>query len=142
MRFQPDFIEKVVEANDLVDIISQYTQLKNAGSNLMGLCPFPSHKEKTPSFSVSRDKQLYHCFGCKKGGNAIHFLQDYNGYSFVEAIEYLANRASIPIPENEMPSKEMDQARQHRQNLEKLNKLAFQHFQQSYQQFVHLYQRC
>lgn len=98
MRFTQDFIEKIQEANNLVDIISQYTQLKPSGHNMMGRCPFPDHQEKTASFSVSESKQLYHCFGCKKSGNLFSFLRDYNGMSFPEAIEYLAGRASIALP--------------------------------------------
>lgn len=112
MRFSPDFIDKVRDANDVVDIISQYTTFKNAGSNLMGLCPFPDHREKTPSFSVSPTKQAYFCFGCKKGGNAINFLMDYNGMSFVEAIETLAKRASIPLPKNEFYKKNPEKEEQ------------------------------
>lgn len=99
MRFPPDFIERVAEANNIVDIISQYTQLKPTGGGLMGRCPFPDHPEKTPSFSVSEMKQVYHCFGCHKKGNIFTFLQYYNGMSFPEAIEYLANRAHIAMPE-------------------------------------------
>lgn len=99
MRFPPDFIERVAEANNIVDIISQYTQLKPTGGGLMGRCPFPDHPEKTPSFSVSEMKQVYHCFGCHKKGNIFTFLQFYNGMSFPEAIEYLANRAHIAMPE-------------------------------------------
>ena len=99
MRFPPDFIERVAEANNIVDIISQYTQLKPTGGGLMGRCPFPDHPEKTPSFSVSEMKQVYHCFGCHKKGNIFTFLQFYNGMSFPEAIEYLANRAHIALPE-------------------------------------------
>lgn len=98
MRFDQNFIEKVRDANNLVEIISQYTELKSKGHNHMGLCPFPDHKEKTPSFSVSESKQLYHCFGCKKSGNVFNFLETYNGFSFVESIEYLASRAHIDLP--------------------------------------------
>ncbi|HEY1078475.1 MAG TPA: CHC2 zinc finger domain-containing protein, partial [Bdellovibrio sp.] len=76
MRFNQDFIERVSEANNIVDIISQYTQLKQSGSGLMGRCPFPDHVEKTPSFSVSEMKQVYHCFGCHKSGNVFSFLRD------------------------------------------------------------------
>jgi len=135
MRFDQDFIDKVVEANDLVELISQHSELKNAGSNLTGLCPFPDHKEKTPSFSVSATKQVYHCFGCKKGGNIIHFLQDYNGCTFVESVEYLAKRASIELPRTEVPSKEIDLARKHKNQLEKANEIAYHYY---YQQFKKL----
>lgn len=98
MRFDENFIQKVIDANNIVEIIGQYTELKGRGDQHMGLCPFPDHNEKTGSFSVSESKQLYNCFGCKKGGNIITFLKDYNGFSFVEAIEYLANRAHIELP--------------------------------------------
>jgi DNA primase len=133
-RFTQDFIDKVIEANNLVDIISQYTQLKPSGSNLMGLCPFPAHKEKTPSFSVSPQKQFYHCFGCKKGGGVVHFLQDYNGMSFPEAIEYLASKASIAMPEeNKALSSQEDQERQRKKYLEKINELARDFYVKSFQ---------
>lgn len=98
MRFDDQFIQKVIDANNLIEIIGQYTELKGRGDQHMGLCPFPDHNEKSPSFSVSEGKQLYHCFGCKKSGNVITFLKTYNGFSFVEAIEYLANRAHIELP--------------------------------------------
>ena len=98
MAFSQEFIEKVREASNLVDEVSQFTELKRAGSQLTGLCPFPSHNEKTASFSVSESKQVYHCFGCKKSGNIFNFLQELRGFNFPEAIEYLAQKASIPIP--------------------------------------------
>lgn len=98
MRFPQEFIEKVTDANNLVEVISQYTQLKRSGAQLMGRCPFPDHAEKTPSFSVSESKQVYHCFGCGKSGNLFTFLRDYQGLSFPEAVEFLADRASIPMP--------------------------------------------
>ena len=98
MRFDPTFIEKVREANNLIDIISRYTQLKGSGNRHMGLCPFPDHNEKTPSFSATESQQLYHCFGCKKSGNIFHFVQEMQGLSFVESVEFLANKASIPLP--------------------------------------------
>lgn len=99
MRYPPEFVDRVQEASNLVDIISQHTQLKQSGNGYMGRCPFPDHAEKTASFSVSAAKQVYHCFGCKKSGNIFGFLRDYNGMSFPEAIEFLAERASIPLPE-------------------------------------------
>lgn len=102
MKFSTQFIERVSEANNIVDIIAQQTQLKPTGSGMMGRCPFPDHPEKTPSFSVSESKQVYHCFGCGKSGNIFTFLRDYQGLNFPDAVEYLANRAgiSLPLPEN------------------------------------------
>lgn len=124
MRFSEDFIERIQEANNLVDVISQYTQLKPSGSGLMGRCPFPDHVEKTPSFSVSEAKQVYHCFGCHKSGNIFSFLRDYQGMNFRDALEYLANRASIPLPTLEKDSPERDQASEKKKLLIKINKLA------------------
>lgn len=103
MKYDQDFIEKVRDANNIVDVISQYTELKGRGHQHMGLCPFPDHNEKSPSFSVSESKQLYHCFGCKKSGNIFTFLESYNGFSFPEALEYLAGRAHIEMPKEENP---------------------------------------
>lgn len=101
MRFSQDFIEKVREANNIAEIIGQHTELKGSGHRLMGRCPFPDHSDKSPSFSVTEDNQLYYCYGCKKGGNVFTFLETFNGMSFPEAVEFLARRASIPLPEPE-----------------------------------------
>lgn len=130
MRFSQDFIEKVQQANNLVDLISQHTQLRPVGNGLMGRCPFPDHQEKTASFSVSEFKQVYHCFGCKKQGNIYTFLQHYNGMSFPEAIEYLADRASIalPVEDNPRESAEYDQAKEKRRMLAKVNNIAAVYF--------------
>lgn len=128
MRFSQDFIERVQEATNLVDIISQYTQLKPSGSGLMGRCPFPDHVEKTPSFSVSETKQVYHCFGCHKSGNLFSFLRDYQGMNFPEAVEYLADRASIPMPAPEKDDAVRDQAVEKKKLLLKANKLAAVYF--------------
>ena len=98
MKFSQDFIEKVRESTNILDIISQYTQLKRTGHNHVGVCPFPDHTDKTPSFSVNENKQLYYCFGCKKAGNLYTFVQAFQGLSFPEAVEYLAQRAGIPLP--------------------------------------------
>jgi DNA primase len=91
-------IEEIREANDIVDVIGEYIQLKKQGKNYFGLCPF--HGEKTPSFSVTQEKQIFHCFGCGKGGNAVTFLMEMESYSFYEALEHLANRAGKALPEN------------------------------------------
>jgi DNA primase len=112
LRFSEAFIQKVIEANDIVNIIGQYTHLKPSGSGLMGRCPFPDHPEKTPSFSVSPTRQVYHCFGCHKSGNVITFLKDYNGLSFREAIEYLAERARIELPKESPQPEETYQENQ------------------------------
>lgn len=97
MKFSEEFIDKVREASDLVQIISQHVDLKRSGNGFQGLCPF--HSEKSPSFSVSDTKQVYHCFGCKASGNVFKFVENYQGLTFPEAVEYLAGRAGIPLPE-------------------------------------------
>ncbi|MEK2643879.1 DNA primase [Bdellovibrio sp. BCCA] len=137
MRFSQDFIERVSEANNLVDIISQYTQLKQSGSGLMGRCPFPDHVEKTASFSVSETKQVYHCFGCHKSGNVFSFLRDYQGMGFPEAVEYLANRASIPMPAPEKEDEARDQAADKKKLLLKVNKLAAHYFSEQLKRVPH-----
>ncbi len=124
MRFESDFIERVREANNIVDIISQYTQLKRSGSRWTGLCPFPDHNEKTPSFSVSEDKQLYYCFGCKKSGNIFNFVEQFNGMNFPEAVEFLARRASIALPEPTEKDAQYSQQKSEKQLLLKVNRLA------------------
>ncbi|MBT4761408.1 MAG: DNA primase [Bdellovibrionaceae bacterium] len=124
MRFSNSFIEKVKEANNIVDIISSHSELKRAGNQLTGLCPYPNHQEKTPSFSVSDQKQVYYCFGCKQSGNIFNFLEDIKGLNFVESVEYLANRASIPMPKEDIPDhvvKKQDQQVRLKKNLKKLN---------------------
>ena len=131
MGYPQDFIDKVIESSNVVDIISQYTQLKSSGRGHMGRCPFPDHQEKTASFSVSDAKQVYHCFGCKKSGNVITFLREYNGMNFPEAIEYLADRAGIPVPE--MTKDHTDQSSQvheHKKKLLKANKIAADFFRE------------
>ena len=95
-RYSDETIEEVRQANDIVDVISQYVHLKRSGRNFFGLCPF--HNEKSPSFSVSPDKQIFHCFGCGVGGNVFTFLTKIEGISFVEAVQTLAERSNIQLP--------------------------------------------
>lgn len=95
-RFSEELIEEIRSSNDIVDVISQYVILKRSGRNFFGLCPF--HKEKSPSFSVSPDKQIFHCFGCGVGGNVIHFVSKIENLNFPETLELLANRANITLP--------------------------------------------
>ncbi len=98
MAFPENFITELVERSDITEVVSGYVRLsKKSGSNLFGLCPF--HSEKTPSFSVSPDKQIYHCFGCGKGGGVISFIMEIENLSFPEAVEFLARRANMPLPE-------------------------------------------
>ena len=96
MRYSDETIEEVKQSNDIVEVISQYVHLKRSGRNFFGLCPF--HNEKSPSFSVSPDKQIFHCFGCGVGGNVITFIGKIEGIGFKESIEALAERANIQLP--------------------------------------------
>ena len=95
--FENELIEQIKDANDIVSVVSEHVTLKKKGKNYWGCCPF--HNEKTPSFSVAPDKGFYYCFGCHASGNAIKFLMELEGITFVEALERLANRANIPLPE-------------------------------------------
>ena len=98
MRYSDEILSQVRESNDIVEIISQYVHLKRSGRNYFGLCPF--HNEKSPSFSVSPDKQIFHCFGCGVGGNVITFISKIEGLGFKEAVENLAERANIVLPKD------------------------------------------
>lgn len=99
MYYSEDFVEEVLQRNDIIDVISSYVNLKKNGSNYTGLCPF--HNEKTPSFSVSQGKQMYYCFGCGVGGNVFTFLMEYENLTFVEVLEQLAERSGMEIPAKE-----------------------------------------
>lgn len=108
MFYPEDLVEEVRSRNDVVDVIGSYVRLQKKGNSYMGLCPF--HSEKTPSFSVSRNKQMYHCFGCGVGGNVITFVMEYENYSFVEALKMLAERVGVALPEAEYSPEEKKQA--------------------------------
>ena len=95
--FENELIEQIKDANDIVSVVSEHVALKKRGKNYWGCCPF--HNEKTPSFSVAPEKGFYYCFGCHASGNAIKFLMELEHLTFVEALERLANRANIPLPE-------------------------------------------
>ena len=96
IQYSDELKEEIRSANDIVDVISQYVTLKRSGRNFFGLCPF--HKEKSPSFSVSPDRQYYHCFGCHKGGDVFNFVSEIERLSFKESLEFLAERAKITLP--------------------------------------------
>ena len=101
MKITQSKIDEIASSLDIVEIISQYTQLKKAGRSFMGRCPF--HQEKTPSFSVSQEKGVYHCFGCGKSGNIFNFIMDIDNVSFYEAVKLLAEKANIKIEFDEEP---------------------------------------
>ena len=96
-NIEEEIIREILANTDIVDILSAHLALQPSGKNYRALCPF--HSEKTPSFLVSREKQIYHCFGCGEGGNALTFLMKYEKLTFPEAIRYLAERAGIKLPE-------------------------------------------
>ena len=99
MSYYPsDFVDQLCWTSDLISLISEDTVLKGQGDRFMGLCPFPEHNEKTPSFSVSASKQLYHCFGCQNSGNIFTYLQKQRGMNFIEAVEYLARKKGVSLP--------------------------------------------
>lgn len=120
----PEIIDEVRQRNDIAEVIMECgIPLKLAGKNYKACCPF--HDEKTPSFTVSSERQMFYCFGCQVGGNTITFLQKYENKPFIESIEWLANRVGVPLPTQDQKSKE--QAKK-RLNLEELNRLATKYF--------------
>jgi len=125
MAYSKEMIERVIEANDIIDVISEYVELKKAGKEFKGLCPF--HREKTPSFMVSQEKQVYHCFGCNASGNVVTFIMDIENLTFKEAIEFLADRVGITLEEIELTEKEY-QKKKLIDEIYKINKLAAMYF--------------
>ncbi|MDO4942525.1 MAG: DNA primase [Lachnospiraceae bacterium] len=125
MLYSDELIEEVRSRNDIVDVISSYVSLKKKGSSHFGLCPF--HNEKSPSFSVSRDKQMYYCFGCGAGGNVFTFLMEYENMTFPEAMQSLAQRAGMELPVQESTPAARKEADE-RARLREMNKLAAQYF--------------
>lgn len=113
MAIPQSFIQELLARADVVDIVGRYVQLKKGGANFMGLCPF--HGEKSPSFSVSPSKQFYHCFGCGKNGNAISFLMEHGGMTFVEAVKDLAQQYGLQVPEDDVSPQERARAAQARE---------------------------
>ena len=107
MRIPEEKIEEIRNSADIVEIVSSYIQLKKRGKNFIGLCPF--HQEKTPSFTVSPEKQIFHCFGCGTGGNIFKFLMEYKAISFVEAVQGMADFRSDPLAELAGRSQRVDQ---------------------------------
>ncbi len=108
--YSSDVIDEIVSANDIVDIISEYVTLKKMGTSHKCCCPF--HVEKTPSFVVTKEKQLYHCFGCGAGGNVITFIMEIEKLNFVEALKFLADKAHIKLPQNQQYNSERNEKRE------------------------------
>ncbi len=116
MYYSEDLVEEVRLKNDIVDVISGYVRLRRQGSRYFGLCPF--HSEKSPSFSVSADRQMYYCFGCHAGGNVFTFLMEYENFTFPEAMKHLADRCGMALPEMEYSKEARRQADQKSRLLE------------------------
>lgn len=119
--FEEELIEQIRNANDIVSVISEHVTLKKKGKTYWGCCPF--HNEKTPSFSVNEERGLFHCFGCKAGGNVFSFVQKYENLTFPEAVEKLAKRANITIPEEERDPKAIAREK-HKERMYEINDLA------------------
>lgn len=125
--YSEELVNEVVSANDIVDIVSGYVKLKRSGSSFMGCCPF--HREKTPSFHVSADKQLYHCFGCGAGGSVIQFIMNAEGLDFPDALRYLADRAGIRMPEDTGGGRDEEKYKR-KQKIYEMNKDAARFFRE------------
>lgn len=125
MYYSDDVINEVLARNDIVDVIGGYASLRKKGSNYEACCPF--HHEKTPSFKVNREKQMYHCFGCGVGGNVFTFVMEYENLNFPEAVERLAERAGIQLPEKSMSAQERSRE-QYKITLKEMNKTAAAYF--------------
>lgn len=127
VRYSNELIEEIRTNNDIVDVISKYVTLKRSGRNFFGLCPF--HKEKSPSFAVSPDKQIFHCFGCGAGGNVIHFISKIEGLDFKDTLELLANRANIELPTLE--NSEDDKTARLKSKVYEINKIAAEFYHEN-----------
>ncbi|MBP3470349.1 MAG: DNA primase, partial [Lachnospiraceae bacterium] len=125
MYYPEEVVEEIRQKNDIVDVISGYVRLKRQGNNYFGLCPF--HSEKSPSFSVSPGKQMYHCFGCGVGGSVITFVMEYENFTFPEAVRFLAERVNVQLPEMEY-TEEMKKKEGRRARLLEINKEAAKYF--------------
>lgn len=128
MAFPQSFLDELIARSDIVDVVSSYVQLTRKGSNLFGLCPF--HSEKTGSFSVSPNKQIYYCFGCKRGGGVVNFIMEEENLPFPDAVRFLAKRAGMEVPEEEGDR----EAGRRRQRLLDLNRDAARFYYQLLQQ--------
>ena len=124
----PEKIEEVKRRADIVDLVSEYVTLKKGGRNFLGLCPF--HKEKTPSFTVSREKQIFYCFGCGEGGNVLTFLMKMNNMSFPEAVRFLAGKTGVVIPERIFTREEKESSRT-REEISRINRMAAKYFSEN-----------
>jgi len=128
MRYPQETIEDVRSGNDIVDVVGSFVSLKNSGGNHFALCPF--HNEKSPSFSVNADRQMYYCFGCGAGGNVISFVMQIENYDFIDALKWLAERINYPLPQPNQTAASLQQS-QTRDTVRKINKIAARFFYDS-----------
>ena len=119
-------VAQILDAADIVDVVSDFVSLKRRGANYVGLCPF--HNEKTPSFSVSRAKGICHCFSCGKGGSPVNFIMEHEQLSYYEALKYLANKYHIEIHERELTDEEKIE-QSDRESMLIVNENANKHFE-------------
>ncbi len=126
-KFPREFVRDVVDRTSIVALVSQHVKLRRRGATWLGLCPF--HNEKTPSFNVNEDRKNYHCFGCSKGGDAIDWLQEVEGLSFLDAVKELADRAGVPLPKEDLSPAEIA-ASSRREGLLRANEVACAWFQE------------
>ncbi len=124
-RYDDVWLSELYAKNDIVDVISSYTTLSERGGRYWGLCPF--HHEKTPSFSVSKDRQLYYCFGCKQGGNVTNFIMKVDSLTFGEAVEVLARRVGLAVPQT-VDDKEFREAKEKKKKIADMHKIAARHY--------------
>ena len=123
--YSEELVEEVRSRNDIVDVIGGYVRLQKKGNSYFGLCPF--HNEKTGSFAVSPNKQMFYCFGCGVGGNVFTFLTKYENITFAEAMQVLADRAGVDLPKQEMTAAQLQEADKRTRLLE-INKEAAKYF--------------
>ena len=126
-RIDQATVQKILDAADIVEVVSDFVHLKRRGSGYIGLCPF--HNERTPSFSVSKSKGICKCFSCGKGGSPVNFIMELEQMSFNEALRYLANKYHIEIEEHELTDKERQEASE-RESMLAINDFAMKHFEQ------------
>jgi len=128
MAFPRNFMDELLARNDIVDVVGSYVPLVSKSGSYWGCCPF--HNEKTPSFHVLQDKQIYHCFGCKKGGGVINFVMEMENFNYPDAVRFLAKRAGLEVPEEDGDR----EASRRRQRLLDLNRDAARFYYQLLQQ--------
>ena len=120
-RFPEEWLAELIEKNDIVDVISQYIPLKRQGMRYWSKCPW--HSERNASFSVQPAKQMYYCFSCKKGGGVINFMMEYEKLTYVEAVERLAERAGMELPQTKFSAQDQEREKRRREYKKRLHEL-------------------